>query len=99
MQKLFYYAMMFFTIISCLAFLKTLTDGSPTSLTVYCLIISLISASISFMIEPRATKRQQNSSFIILMAVCIATVILVFSSCTTTGYGCHGRSKCMTRVQ
>jgi hypothetical protein len=29
----------------------------------------------------------------------ILILVLAFSSCVTTGYGCHGRSKIMTRVR
>jgi hypothetical protein len=28
-----------------------------------------------------------------------ALVITAFDSCRATGYGCNGRSKCMTRVR
>lgn len=34
-----------------------------------------------------------------LILVGLVLLVAVLASCTTTGYGCHGRSKCMTRVQ
>lgn len=36
----------------------------------------------------------------LLACIAIAIMLMVsMSSCSTSGYGCHGRSKCMTRVQ
>ena len=36
-------------------------------------------------------------TFVLLLALLM--VITAFSSCAPSGYGCHGRSKCMTRVR
>jgi hypothetical protein len=61
------------------------------------------------MIEPRPTKtsyqikedkRIKSQGLNIILMIAVAAVIVMFaSSCTTTGYGCHGRSKCITRVR
>lgn len=34
-----------------------------------------------------------------LILVGLVLLVAVLTSCTTTGYGCNGRSKCMTRVR
>lgn len=34
-----------------------------------------------------------------LVLVALVILVAVLASCTTSGYGCHGRGKLMTRVQ
>lgn len=63
--------------------------------------ITAILAGVFLALDPD-NKHQARKITPIVVASTIAIVIMLIvsmSSCTTTGYGCHGRSKCMTRVQ
>lgn len=44
-------------------------------------------------------KRLESFLLGMMITALLCMLVYAFSSCTTTGYGCHGRSKCMTRVR
>jgi O-antigen/teichoic acid export membrane protein len=58
---------------------------------------------IAFIAERREDKKHdarcQSWGIGMLLLVTLAAGMLLLSSCSPSGYGCHGRSKCMTRVR
>ncbi|MEI7737037.1 MAG: hypothetical protein WCI49_16320 [Ferruginibacter sp.] len=50
--------------------------------------------TVSFM---QAARKNKSASFIAGVLI-LLMVSVSFSSCFTSGYGCKGRSRCMTRV-
>lgn len=44
-------------------------------------------------------KKFENFLAGVIITALLCLLVYAFSSCTTSGYGCHGRSKCMTRVR
>ena len=101
MKKIFYYAMLVIGILSFVAFTYQLFTGGSKDV-FYLFFMSIISLLMGLMVEPGTTEEQKSKLYgalIGIMSLIVIIVILSLQSCTTTGYGCHGRSKCMTRVQ
>jgi hypothetical protein len=44
-------------------------------------------------------KQQRELDFTIPVVALLLFIILAASSCAANGYGCHGRSKIITRVR
>jgi len=44
-------------------------------------------------------KQQNNIDFSIPLIALLVILIMAMSSCAANGYGCHGRSKIITRVR
>lgn len=69
-------------------------------LATFCMLSAFL---IAFIAEPRKDEkydaRCQSWGVGMLLLVTIAGAMLLLSSCSTSGYGCKGRSKCMTRVK
>ena len=100
MKKVFYYSMTVIMIATFIGFIYALFTGSTNPF--YLMFLSIISGLMAMMAEPKATEEQQNKLYGILITVMSLIVIIVMlsmQSCTTTGYGCHGRGKCITRVR
>ena len=80
-------------------------DMKLVGLGAFCSIFSFL---IGFIAEPRTREtdsdkkhdeRCQSWGVGMLIIVLMAAAMLVLSSCSPSGYGCNGRSKCMTRVR
>jgi hypothetical protein len=58
---------------------------------------------IAFIAEEREDKKHdarcQSWGTGMLLLVTIAAAMLLLSSCSSSGYGCHGRGKIITRVR
>lgn len=55
-----------------------------------------------FLLLDKDNKQGSKKMRPLALLSCIAIIIMLMigmSSCSPSGYGCHGRSKCMTRVQ
>lgn len=44
-------------------------------------------------------KKFENFLLGVMITALLCLLVYAFSSCAPTGYGCNGRSKCMTRVK
>ena len=93
MKKVFYYSMIVIMIMGFLGFSYAIF-GSGTSNTTSMLglmFISLLAGSMAVMTEPKATARQENYGFSMVMLISIAVILLLLtSSCSHRGYGCKG---------
>jgi hypothetical protein len=49
--------------------------------------------------ENEYTGNAANGWLFIVLSILLVAAVLTFTSCATNGYGCHGRSKIMTRVR
>jgi hypothetical protein len=111
MQKALYYTFGAAATVTGIYFIYLFTTGQFSSLLVGIGFECAASTVLFIMLEPRPTKTEAQVKHhnkvlgqgvsILLMLVVAAVVIMFASSCSTTkdGYGCHGRSRCMTRVQ
>jgi len=109
MNKAFHYFFGVLSVVTGIHFLYLLLTAQYGSLIVSSGFLCCISTVLFIMLEPRPRvteyqrkedDRIQGQGLGILTMIVIAAVIVIFaSSCTTTGYGCHGRSHCITRVQ
>lgn len=43
--------------------------------------------------------KQENKFLTAVLVTAILAMTIFFSSCATSGWGCHGRGKIMTRVK
>jgi len=76
--------------------------GLSCFVTFFCLLIA-------FVAEPRIRETNADRKHdekcqswgigMLLIITMTALLAMIASSCTTTGYGCHGKSKCITRVR
>lgn len=107
MRKTIYILYMIFGTVTFLATIQGLfqEDMTLAGLGMYCTVSCLLVALIA---EPRSRdtdenkkhdEKTQTAGSIMLLIVTVVAAMLVLSSCSTSGYGCHGRSKCMTRVR
>jgi hypothetical protein len=75
-------------------------DMKLLGLASYCMFFSFITA---FIAEEREDKKHdtrcQSWGIGMLLLVTVAGAMLLLSSCSPSGYGCHGRGKIITRVR
>lgn len=111
MKKIFYYLFGIITCITGIAGIYYMINPSElesTSVIVALFFETMFSGVLFIMLEPRpritqAQKRHddrvKSQGLVTIFLLCGCIVLLLFaSSCKTTGYGCHGRSKTITRV-
>ena len=106
MKNLFHYFFAIITVITGITFIYLTIIGRYDRVLVMVGFEAAISCIFAIMLEPRPRftpaqikhddniKSQGLSTLLLIgLAICI---ILFASSCTTSGYGCHGRSKYIT---
>jgi hypothetical protein len=66
-----------------------------------CMGITCIGASVFLLIDPdnKNTKGMKSIGLISIIAISVMLIVFMSSCSSRNGYGCHGTSKCMTRVR
>lgn len=111
MKKIFYYLFGVITCVTGIAGIYYMFNPSELESmgTLVAIFFECMFSGVLFiMLEPRPRETELQKKYDdnvksqgvgIIMLLCISIVILLFAtSCRSTGYGCHGRSKIMTRV-
>lgn len=89
MGKLFYYGMIILMIVSGLSFFYELMTNTASSGTlIYLCFLTLIAGAMALMTQPKASNKQKNVGFKIVVGIAIVITAMMFTSCKT-GYGCH----------
>ncbi len=112
MKKAFHISIGIFALITTIAFVYLFcTMSGNTSLGQLCtyMVLSAVSILMFIMTEPRPRNtefqrrhddRVMNQGLLsIFLIACAVAMVVLMNSCAPTGYGCNGRSKCMTRVR
>lgn len=103
MRKTVYVIYLIFGSISFMACIQAMfqEDMKMLGLAAFCMFFSFITA---FIAEKREDKKhdarcQSWGVGMLLLVTVAAGMLLVMPSCSTSGYGCHGRGKIITRVR